>query len=140
MQNVIFVAVGYEKHLIDGIVPRTFRKLEKKYAIKVYYCNGLEIDKTIKKLKHHKRDKVVAIDVGFTDKKSFLVSVQGGIRPAFATQGLTKKIGDIGYIVNISQLCTKDTLYKQDKKTVKKVRKMEHKLYMKLEEVIPEVI
>ena len=48
MQNVIFVAIGYEKHLIDGIVPRTFRKLERKYPVKVYYCNGLEIDKTIK--------------------------------------------------------------------------------------------
>ena len=49
MQNVIFVAIGYEKHLIDGICPRVFRKHEKKNPKKVYYSNGQEIEKTIKK-------------------------------------------------------------------------------------------
>lgn len=133
---MIFVAIGYKQHLVDGIVPRVFKKLERKFPLKVYYCNGQQIESTIKKLKYHKGEEIIALDVGYTKDKTFMTSVKGGVRPAHAITGNNKRIGTIGYIINISNVCSKEELNLENNRIRKRVKKIERKLYRKLYEVL----
>lgn len=145
--ELVWIWIGTKHHKVDLIAPLLGLKFGRKYKVRSLFCDQQSIKETkdfcltLRKDKSRKF-KFVAVDVGFHHSDAWLLSMQGGVRPASAVKEKQKIfLGDVAYIINIKDIYSHVDgeplelflANYSDKEVIRKRNKLLKKAYLKLD-------
>lgn len=149
-EELVWIWIGTKYHQVDKIANVLGMHLGKKYRLKSMFVNGSNIKETVEMCNELRSDKTrkfkfIAIDVGLCETECLMLRTDGGLKPSSGIREQNLVVGDMGYIINISNVYKhiKDRNPKEllkenyiDRKVIKKTNKIISRIYTKLDSTL----